>query len=155
MTPVEHDSIRALLPWREPYLMIDRLVECALHERILTLKRVSHDEPLLCRGADRGTWLPAVLLLEGMSQSAALLYVLTYAGVVPSSLPLLGYFKASLRRSAAPGESVHFDVRSIKMTRAAGLFHAVARIGESCAAEAELAFAAAYPDPAGEGQEVR
>jgi hypothetical protein len=91
-----------------------------------------------------------VLLLEGLSQSAALLFRLSY-DVSTNELPLLGFLKASLaEQGARSGDRVTFDVRSVKMTRSGGIFEGLAKIeGGATIAEAELAFSAADVGPVG------
>jgi len=130
----------ALLPWRRPFLMIDRMVECVAGERITTRKNVTSGDPCV-GGAGEGTpTFPAVLLLEGMGQTAALLYRLSYPEESGRPLPLLGFLQASLIGSAGPGDAVQFDVRSVKMTRSGGVFEARASVSGELVAEAELAF---------------
>ena len=135
--------IQALLPWRYPFLMIDRLLVCTPHDFIAMIKRVTAADPVVGGSEMAGTWFPAMLLFEGMSQSAALLYTLSYGNGGPVELPLLGFFDGHLEGSAAVGESVRYDVRSQKMTRTAGVFSAEAHAAERRIARAELAFAMA------------
>jgi len=141
---MESREILALLPWRHPFLMLDRMIEFKPHERIVTLKNVSSNDPLACRSGPDGPCLPDVMLLEGMSQGAALLYRLTFEGR-PDRLPLLGFLKASLHQPATFGSSVRFHVTALKMTTGGGVFAGEARSGDRLLAEAELGFAAASP----------
>ena len=62
------ERIDELLPWRWPFRMVDRMVECEPHKSIVTTKRISADEG---EGEDLDQGFPAVMLVEGMSQSAA------------------------------------------------------------------------------------
>ena len=136
------EEIQALLPWRPPFLLIDRMLDCDPHRRILTVKNVSAGDPVLGGLASRQTGFPSVLLLEGMSQSAALLFRLSLGESVSGTFPLLGFLKASFeRRQALPGDRIEFDVRALKMTRAGGVFEASAAVSDGPLAEAELAFA--------------
>lgn len=140
-----------LLPWRRPFLMIDRLVDCVPGERITTRKNVTSGDPCVGGGRGRGQAFPAMLVLEGMGQSAALLFRLSYPEEGGRDLPLLGFLEASLVGSAAPGDALEFDVRSVKMTSSGGVFSARARVGGGLVAEAELAFKG-DPGPMGGGR---
>ncbi len=136
---MEAHAILSQLPWRHPFLMIDRMIECTPHARIVTLKNVSAGDPLTRGAGLDSARLPSVLLLEGMGQTAALLYRLTFEDE-EARLPLLGFLKASLYDAPPCGVGVHFHVRALKMTRRGGLFEGQARLGESLLAEAELGF---------------
>lgn len=142
------ESILELLPWRHPFLLIDRMVECSPHRSIVTEKRISCGDPLVRDGGAHGPWFPSLLLLEGLSQTAALLYKLSYAESAAAELPLLGFLRASLHGSGAPGDLLTFRVAPAKMTRHGGVFEGRASAGPVLLAEAELAFSAAR---AGEG----
>jgi 3-hydroxyacyl-[acyl-carrier-protein] dehydratase len=132
-------DLLALVPWRQPFLMVDRIVSCVPGEQIVTLKNVT---------ADQGhSGFPSVLLLEGMGQSAALLFRLSRVDPAPPGLPLLGYLRASVAGAAAPGDRVLYEVRAVKMTSSGGVFEARARLDGNVIAEAELALSAS-PAPA-------
>lgn len=144
------EGLLRLLPWRHPFLLIDRMVECVPHERIVTEKRVTAGDPLLGAGAAPSASFPAFLLLEGLGQSAALLFRLSYGESPPARVPLLGFLEATLHGSAAPGDLVTFEVRSAKMTRTGGVFEGRASHGSAILAEAELAFSARGKEGDGE-----
>ena len=138
---MERDTIRSLLPWRPPFLMVDRMVECVPHKQITTTKNVSANDSMLrddgtCRGG-----FPGVLIVEGMSQSAALLFQLTYGKIEGEKMPLLGSLKASWEPAVGPGDVITYIVDVVKMTSTMGIFRGVARVDGSAVAEAEMAFA--------------
>jgi len=136
------DGARLLaeLPWRPPFSMLDRLVDCTVGERVVTEKLVTAGDPLTARERGESGPLPAVMLLEGMGQSAALLFRISRPQDAAAGLPLLGYLEAQLHGTPWPGERVEFEVRSIKMTASGGLFEASARVGSRVLAEAQLGF---------------
>jgi len=158
------------LPWRQPFLMIDRMIECIPGRRIVTVKAITGEDGMV-RGYDAGGLFPGALVLEGMSQSAALLFLLTYPELAPyyrgdpvgggrreggpvgkdgRRLPMLGLLKARIRDLARPGDSIVYRVASMKMLRGSGMFRGVARVDGRTIAEAEMSFAsvrAPAPDP--------
>ncbi|MCP3981935.1 MAG: hypothetical protein GY716_21745 [bacterium] len=146
MTALGTREIMKLVPWRQPFLMVDRVDECTPHERIVTRKTVSADDPLV----SRSEWFPSVLLIEAMSQSAALLFRLSYGDEVSTERPLLGFLAANLEGTAPVGSEITFEVRSVKMTRNGGVFEGQASVSDETVATAELAFSSAPPDPAGD-----
>ena len=132
------DRIDELLPWTWPFRMIDRMVECEPHRSIVTIKQLPANEG---EGGVSREGFPGVLLIEGMSQSAALLFRLSYDDI-KATRPLLGFLKASLpSRVVWPGDVITFSVGSMKMTRTGGVFEAEATLDGEVIATAELAFA--------------
>lgn len=136
---MDAEYVRSMLPWRQPFQMIDRLVECFPHETITTLKEVSGNDAMRLEGSPGPVSFPAALVLEGMGQSASLLYQLSYGRMTPSKVPLLGYMKATHHGSARPGEAITFVVRAVKMTTTMGLFEATASVQGRAIAQAEFA----------------
>jgi len=128
-------DIHAILPWRHPFRMVDTLTECVPHERILTRKRVTSGEPTGARS------FPSTLVLEGLSQSAALLFRLSYGADALGGTPLLGHLSASLEGGALPGDTIEYDVRAVKMTSKHGLFTGTASVNGAAIARAEFGFA--------------
>jgi 3-hydroxymyristoyl/3-hydroxydecanoyl-(acyl carrier protein) dehydratase len=126
------------LPWAAPMRMIDRIVSCVPHVSIETLKLATGNDELV----------GSALVLEGMSQSAALLFQMSYGVGGSDALPVLGYVRASHESAAVPGDTIHFLVRARKMTRTSGLFEAAAQVEDRVVSRAEFAMAIAA-GPAG------
>jgi len=141
------ESWRDLLPWRYPFLTLDVLVECVPHESITTMRRVSGDDLLARAHGPGGAILPGVMVLEGLNQSAALLYRLTYGGAAGGRLPLLGHLRAGFPGTAAPGDTITYAVRAVKMTPTHGLFDGKAMVDGRIIVEGELGFAMAASPP--------
>ena len=136
---MQPDPIQSLLPWGLPFRMIDRLVECAPHQWIVTWKRVTSGDAMAQDPRREGAALPAVMVLEGMGQSASLLHQLSYGKILGGQAPLLGFLKAKHVASARAGDAIEFTVRAVKMTSTMGLFEGVARVAGSPIAQAEFA----------------
>ena len=125
-------DLNELLPWSHPFLMVDRMVLCVPHESAVTLKQVT--------ACDSGDCFPSVLILEGLSQTAALLFRLSYGPNALSGAPLLGFLKAKFRASARPGDTLTYTMTTIKMTSRSGVFKGYATVDALRIAAAELAF---------------
>lgn len=138
-------DLRAMLPWSHPFLMIDRMVGCVPHERAVTTKHVSSGDTVVPRTDSGDVYFPSCLILEGLSQTAALLFRLSYGPEALSGAPLLGYLKARLAGGASPGDTITFTVTAVKMTRRNGVFAGVAAVGTREVATAELAFGVGAP----------
>jgi hypothetical protein len=124
--------------------MIDTVESCEVHRRIVTIKRIANSEI----GSDEGSgWLPAMLLVEGIAQSAALLHRLSYGELAAGRRPLLGFLRVQLHGSARAGETLSFDVHSMKMTLDGGVFRGTAHGSAGALAEVELAVASRRAEP--------
>jgi len=131
-------DLKELLPWSYPFLMVDRMVHCVPHVSAVTCKQVT-------AGEARDGGFPSVLILEGLSQTAALLFRLSYGPEALAGAPLLGYLKAKFRNGAQPGDTLLYTVTAIKMTSRRGVFTGVARVGAAQVASTELAFGVSAP----------
>lgn len=138
-------DLRAMLPWSHPFVMIDRMVDCVPHQRAVTTKHVSHGDAVMPRTDSGDVYFPSCLILEGLSQTAALLFRLSYGPEALSGAPLLGYLNARLAGSAGPGDTITFTVTAVKMTSRNGVFAGVASVGATELATAELAFGVGAP----------
>lgn len=135
----------ALLPWTAPFRMVDRMIECVPHSRVVTLRRLSAGDALF-EGADpESVAFPSVLVLEGLNQSAALLFRLSYGDDAAGGLPMLGHLAASVHGAARPGDTLEFTVTAVKMTRRGGIFSGSARVDGKIIAESEMGFGMGAP----------
>jgi 3-hydroxyacyl-[acyl-carrier-protein] dehydratase len=138
-------DLPGMLPWSHPFLLVDRLLDCVPHVSARTCKQVTVSDAV-GEGADTAeACFPSVLILEGLSQSAALLFRLSYGPDALSGAPLLGYLKAKFRGDARPGDTLTYTVTAIKMTSRSGVFKGVARVDDKVVAATELAFGIGAP----------
>lgn len=149
---MDPEQLRSLMPWRHPFVLIDRVLECVPHRRIVAAKLLRGDD-MMVRAHRPGTALfPGLMVVEGMGQSAAVLFQLSYGRIPPGKLPLLGHMKASFSGAAEEGDEIAYTVKAVKMTSTSGLFEGSARVGERAIASAELAFAVAPSSAARDGE---
>jgi 3-hydroxyacyl-[acyl-carrier-protein] dehydratase len=105
------EQIRALLPQREPLLLIDRVLGVKPSRTIVAEKTVSATEPLYRESL--GAY-PFSLMLESIGQAAALLWLAEGRKVDDTEVLML----AAIRRyrvlgSAAPGEVLRHTVELV------------------------------------------
>lgn len=133
--------------------MIDRMIECEPGDRIVTRKEVSAGDAV-SGGVEGVGWFPGMLLLEGLGQTAALLFRLSRREWAEMPLPMLGFLKADLIGSAEPGQSIRYEVRSVKMTGEGGVFEGRALLQGKVIAKAQLAFASHVESETGDREET-
>jgi 3-hydroxymyristoyl/3-hydroxydecanoyl-(acyl carrier protein) dehydratase len=70
--PMEIEDIKAVLPHRYPFLLIDRVLALEPDRRCLALKNVASDERYFIAGPGGRPTLPASILTEAMAQTGAM-----------------------------------------------------------------------------------
>jgi 3-hydroxyacyl-[acyl-carrier-protein] dehydratase len=139
-------AILAMLPHRYPMLLVDRVAEVELGERILGVKAVSVNEPHFQGHFPARPIMPGVLIVEALAQAAGILAI--------ESLDLVGtgkllYFMsiadAKFRKPVEPGCLLMLDVRFLQKRATVCRFQAQALVEGVVVAEAS--FTAMVADP--------
>ena len=128
------------LPHRYPILLVDRVLEIDKGKRIKALKNVSINEPYFSGHFPHRPVMPGVLMLEALSQAAALL-AFDMLGTTPDDKTVYyfaGIDGARFKRPVEPGDQLILEVTLDRMKAGIFKFKACAKVGEEIAAEAEL-----------------
>ena len=107
---MERDEILTLLPHRDPFLMVDRLLELEPNKRAVGVKYVRADEDW-ARGHFPGNpILPGVLIAEALAQVAALIFLAENRDRARTIVYLVGVDKIRFRRPVRPGDELRLTV---------------------------------------------
>lgn len=71
--PMEIEDIKAVIPHRFPFLLVDRIIELEPDRRVVGIKNVCANERFFIAGPGGRPMLPAAILTEAMAQAAAVL----------------------------------------------------------------------------------
>ena len=74
---IDRPRIMEMIPHRDPFLMIDKVVDVVKNERATGIKNVSPDEYYFRGHFPARPVMPGVLIIEAMAQTAAVLVVHT------------------------------------------------------------------------------
>lgn len=111
-------QIRAILPHRYPFLLIDRVVELVDNQKVVAIKNVTLNEPFFQGHFPDLPVMPGVLILEAMAQAAAILAKTSTDGVNPTkSVLLVGANDFKWKRKVVPGDTLRIEMRSVKKRR--------------------------------------
>ncbi len=69
--PLEIEDIKAILPHRSPFLLVDRVLELEEDRRVVGLKNVTTNERYFIAGPGGVPTLPATIITEAMAQAGA------------------------------------------------------------------------------------
>ena len=132
-------EILALLPHRYPFILVDRIVEIHLGERIVGLKNVTINEPFFQGHFPGEPIMPGVLILECMAQVGAILAYLTEREKFGGQLVYFaGLDEVRFRRKVTPGDQLIIKTEILK--RKGKVYKLASRgfVDEQLAAEALL-----------------
>ena len=134
------NAVMKQLPHRYPFLLVDRVLECRPGESIRALKNVTVNEPFFPGHFPYRPVMPGVIIIEALAQAAGILAFVT-AGVVPDDSTrfyFVGIDKARFRKPVEPGDQLVLTATLERTMRGIWKFSAIALVGETEVASAEL-----------------
>jgi len=140
--PLEIEDIKAILPHRYPFLLVDRILELEEDHRILAVKNVASDERYFIAGPGGKPMLPASVLTEAMAQAGAVLIL-----AKPENRRRLIYFmgidRVRYRRPVSAGDRVLLEGIVLRLRGRMGSLRGVARVDGRVVCEGRMTFALA------------
>jgi 3-hydroxyacyl-[acyl-carrier-protein] dehydratase len=136
-------EIRAALPHRYPFLLVDRILEISADGKsAVGLKCVSANEPFFQGHFPDLPIMPGVLIVEALAQcaGASLLGSVERDGKLAMLAGVDGF---RFRRPVVPGDQLRLEVRLTRLRGPIGKVDAVATVDGQVAAEGEITFAIA------------
>jgi 3-hydroxyacyl-[acyl-carrier-protein] dehydratase len=142
--PLDRAGIEAILPHREPFLLIDEVVELEPGERVLARKRVRDDEWYL-RGHFPGRpVMPGVLIVEAMAQTGAVAVLAEEENRGRLAL-FAGIDDTRFKRIVEPGDELELECTLEQVRGPVGKGKARATVNGELAARGTLTFAVEQP----------
>jgi 3-hydroxyacyl-[acyl-carrier-protein] dehydratase len=132
-------EIMKLLPHRYPFIMVDRILEVEVGQRIVGLKNVTINDNFFQGHFPSQPVMPGVLIMEGMAQVAAILAYLTEPESVGSKLVYFaGMDGVRFRQKVVPGDQLIFKIVFNKRKSRIWMLDGKAFVDEKLVAEAQL-----------------
>ena len=138
-TPIlDNNQIRALLPHRYPFLLVDKIIERS-ESYIVGVKNITANEPFFQGHFPQEPVMPGVLMIEAMAQTGGLLVL----GTVPDPERYSTYFmkidNVKFRQKVVPGDTLLFHVSFMtELRRGCAVMKGRAFVGDKLVAECEF-----------------
>ena len=137
MTTLDNDAIRAILPHRYPFLLVDRIIEMdATH--VVGIKNVTANEPFFLGHFPDFPVMPGVLVIEAMAQTAGVQVLSTIPDRHNKLVFLVAVDHARFRRPVRPGDQLRIEMKVIKRKGTVAKMAGHATIDGVVVAEAEV-----------------
>lgn len=139
-----YDQIKAIIPHRPPFLLIDRIEEIVPGEKCVGIKQVSGNEPFFEGHFPEYAVMPGVLIVEALAQTGAvaLLQEEAFKGKLAF---FAGIDKCRFKHQVTPGDTLDLTVEITRIKGPIGKGKAVAKVGDKLACQCEITFAISDP----------
>ena len=138
--PLEIEDIKAILPHRYPFLLVDRILEIEEDRHVLGLKNVASDERYFIAGPGGRPVLPASILTEAMAQAGAVL-ILSKPENRSRLIYFMGIDRVRYRRPVTAGDTVFLEAEVLRLRARMGSLAGVARVDGKVVCEGRMTFA--------------
>jgi beta-hydroxyacyl-ACP dehydratase FabZ len=152
---ISNEEIHQILPHRYPFLLVDRILDYTLNEKITGLKNVTINEPFFQGHFPGKPIMPGVLIVEAMAQVGGILATKSAPDLMERRLfYFMALDKVKFRRPVVPGDQLILEVVALRRGQRVWRMQGKAFVGENLAAEAELTAAIADGQETLSGEEA-
>ena len=138
--PFGKEAIEAILPHRDPFLLLDEVIELEPGRKVVATRLVRAEDWWFPGHFPERPVMPGVLIVEAMAQAAAVLSLksLGQANDGKWVYYFVGIDGARFKKPVIPGDQLVIEVHQGRVARGLGKFTGVARVDGAVAAEAEM-----------------
>ena len=137
MPILDINEIRAILPHRYPFLLVDRIVEMEA-DRVVGIKCITANEPQFTGHFPDFPVMPGVLIVEAMAQTAGILVLHNMPDRANKLVLLVAIENARFRRPVVPGDTLRMEMKILKKKASVAKMAGVATVDGVVVAEAEV-----------------
>ncbi len=133
------EQIKEIIPHRDPFLLVDRVLDLVPGKTAIGEKDVRSDEYYFKGHFPSEPIMPGVLIIESIAQTGAITLL-----SLPENKGKIVYFgglkKAKFKRKVVPGDTLRLEVELNKIKEKFGNGFGRAFVGDKLACEAEFIF---------------
>ncbi|MBF0586515.1 bifunctional UDP-3-O-[3-hydroxymyristoyl] N-acetylglucosamine deacetylase/3-hydroxyacyl-ACP dehydratase [Prosthecochloris sp. N3] len=132
------NAIRNILPHRYPFLLIDKIVEFTLDEKIVSIKNVTMNEEFFQGHFPGNPIMPGVLIIEAMAQTGGIMMLNGNDNINDMQVYFMGIDKARFRKPVVPGDTLVIEATMKSRRRSVCQFDGKAYVRGELVCEASL-----------------
>jgi UDP-3-O-[3-hydroxymyristoyl] N-acetylglucosamine deacetylase/3-hydroxyacyl-[acyl-carrier-protein] dehydratase len=137
--PLDIETIMQILPHRNPFLFVDRIIELEEDKKAVGIKNVTMNDYFFQGHFPGRPVMPGVLIVEAMAQVAGILMLSK-----PENAGKLAYFMSmnnvKFRQAVTPGDQLVLEAEAVKVKSKTGQVHTKALVNDKVVSEADLMF---------------
>jgi UDP-3-O-[3-hydroxymyristoyl] N-acetylglucosamine deacetylase/3-hydroxyacyl-[acyl-carrier-protein] dehydratase len=132
------NAIKKILPHRYPFLLIDKIIDFKMDEKIVGVKNVTTNEPFFEGHFPGQPVMPGVLILEAMAQTGGILLLNGIENPEGKLVFFMSIDKAKFRKPVTPGDQLVFELTMINRKSKICVMAGKAFVDGNLVAEAEM-----------------
>lgn len=132
------NAIQNILPHRYPFLLIDKIVEFKLDEKIVSIKNVTMNEEFFQGHFPGNPIMPGVLIIEAMAQTGGIMMLNGNDNINDMQVYFMGIDKARFRKPVVPGDTLVIEAVMKSRRRSVCQFDGKAYVRGELVCEASL-----------------
>ena len=140
--PLDLEDIKAILPHRYPFLLLDRVVELEEDKRVVAIKNITTNERYFIAGPGGVPTLPASILTEAMAQAGGAL-ILSKPENRSRIVFFMGIERVRYRRPVVAGDQVRLEAEVVRLRAKMGTLKGRALVDGKVVCEGQMTFALA------------
>ncbi len=138
--PFGRDEIEAILPHRDPFLLLDEVVELEPGKRVVARREVRAEDPWFAGHFPQRPVMPGVLIVEAMAQAGAVAVLIEEENRGKIAF-FAGIDDCRFKRIVSPGDVLTLTCEIETVRGPIGRGKATAYVGDELAARGTLTFA--------------
>jgi len=131
-------AIEKILPHRYPFLLVDRILEFKLDEKIIAIKNVTRNEPFFNGHFPGHPIMPGVLIVEAMAQAGGILLLNGLENVDESLVYFMSIDNCKFRKPVTPGDQLIIEVELVSRKRSICAIKGKATVDGQVVCEADM-----------------
>jgi UDP-3-O-[3-hydroxymyristoyl] N-acetylglucosamine deacetylase/3-hydroxyacyl-[acyl-carrier-protein] dehydratase len=132
------NAIKKILPHRYPFLLIDKIIEFQMDEKIVGVKNVTANEPFFEGHFPGRPVMPGVLILEGMGQTGGILLLNGIENPGDKLVFFMAINNAKFRKPVLPGDQLVFELTMVSRKSKICQMKGLAFVDGNLVAEADM-----------------